>query len=296
VIAWVEDRGGVTRVWLSTRRRGAASFTRPRVIRGSGSARSLAVSVNPSGRYVVGYVFGAGRTRTVEARIGTTAGTVGALQTVGRQLGVARLAAVVAGTGRTTLAWTTHDGGEEQDEPTQLRTNVAPAGRTAFAGQVVLDRAAPGALFTEPSPPSLAAAPDGRTLVGYTLSGRFVGGEAAATANAVTPARISVQDAAARFQAPRELDPDAVVGRVAARADGSFAVPFVRGVPLEPDASPLLVALVAPGAAGPRPAELVAEDAGQDSAAAFAPGPAGAPLVLYVRARGTGAAIARRAG
>jgi hypothetical protein len=291
VIAWVEERGGSTRVWLSVRRAGASRFTSPRVIRGSGSARSVAVSVNDRGRYVVGYVFGAGSTRTVEARIGTTAGTVGALQTVGRQLGIARLAAVVATTGRTTLAWTTRDGGEEQDEPTQLRTNVAPAGRTTFAGQVVLDRAADAAVFTEPSPPTLAAAPDGRTLVGYTLSGRF---EADGSEDAVTPGRISVQDADARFTTPRELGADAVVGQVAARADGTFAVPFVRGAPLDRAASPLLVALVAPGSADPGPAETVTEDAGRESAAAFEPGPSGAPLVLYTRAREAGAAIARR--
>ena len=286
VIAFAEDLGGRTLVWLSTRRAGASRFTAPRAVRGSGSARSLAVSVNERGRWVLAYAFGAGSTRTVEARIGTTSGAVGGLQTVGRQLGTARVDAVVAPTGRTTVAWATHDGGEEQDEPTQLRTNVAPAGRTTFAGQVVLDRAAPGAVFPEPSSPSLAAAPDGTTLVGYTLSGRFAGDDA------LTPARVSVQDRDARFTTPQELAADGVVGDVAARADGTFAVPYVTGAPLEGGPSPLFVSL---GRTTFTP-ELVADDADEDAAAAFAPGPAGAPVVLYTTQRASGAALSRRAG
>jgi hypothetical protein len=289
VIAFAEVRGGQTRVYLSTRRASAARFTTPRVVRGSGSARSLAVSVNDRGRWVLAYVFGSGRTRTVEARIGTTAGSVGRLQTVGRQLGIARLDAIVAPTGRTTVAWTTHDGGEEQNVPTQLRTNVAPAGRTTFAGQVVLDRAEPDALGTEPAPPSLAAAPDGTTLVGYTLSGRFAGTGVAGDANTLTPARVSVQDRDARFTAPQQLAIDGVVGDVAARADGTFAVPFVEGAKLEPAAATLRVALGRTTFA----AEPVAADALLESAAAFEPGPEGAPVVLYTRAPG-GAAISRR--
>jgi hypothetical protein len=290
VIAFAEERGGVTRVFVSTRRASSSRFTTPRVVRGSGSARSLAVSVNDRGRWVLAYVFGAGRTRTVEARIGTVSGAVGRLQTVGRQLGVARLDAIVAPTGRTTVAWATHDGGEEQNEPTQLRTNVAPAGRTTFAGQVVLDRAAPGAVATEQAPPTLAAAPDGTTLVGYTLSGRFVTPGVAGDSNTITPARVSVQDDAARFMAPQELSPDGVVGKVAARADGTFAVPYIEGAPLEPTASPLFVALGRTAFT----AERVAGDALLESAVAFEPGTEGAPVVLYTRL--AGAAISRRAG
>jgi hypothetical protein len=295
VIAFAEDRGGRTRLWLSLRRSSSSSFSAPSVVRGSGSVRSLAVGVNDRGRWVLAYVFGAGATRTVEARLGTTAGTVGRLQTAGRQLGLATVDAVVAPTGRATVAWATHDGGEEQNEPTQLRTNVAPAGRGTFAGQVVLDRAAPGALATEPAGPSLAAAPDGTTAVGYTLSGRFVGTGVLGDANTVTPARVAVQDAAARFGAPQELAADGVVGRIAARADGAFAVPYATGVTLDPTPAPLAVALRAPDSPAFSAGEPVATDAGEASAVAFEPGPAGAPVVLYVRAAGQGAAISRRA-
>lgn len=291
VLAFAEDLGGRTRVWLSTRRAGSSRFTTPRAVRGSGSARSLAVSVNDRGRWVLAYAYGAGSERTVEARLGTTSGTIGPLRRVGNQLGRATVAAVVARTGRTTVAWATHDLGEEQDVPTQLRTNVAPAGRTTFAGQVVLDRAEPRALSTEPAGPSLAAAPDGTTVVGYTLSGR-----SASTGDVATPARVSVQDDAARFAAPQALSGDGVVGQVAARADGTFVVPFVDGAPLEPAPSPLHVALRRPRASAFGPAELVAGDAAVDSAAAFEPGPAGAPVVLYVRSGQRGAAVARRAG
>ncbi|WP_205698753.1 hypothetical protein [Conexibacter sp. SYSU D00693] len=296
IIAFAEERGGSTRLWLSTRRAGASRFTTPRVVRGSGSVRSVAVSVNDRGRFVLAYVFGAGRTRTVEARLGTTGGSLGGVQTVGNQLGIASAAAVIAPTGRATVAWATHDGGEEQNEPTEVRTNVAPAGRATFAGQTILDRAAPGALATEPSPPSLAAAPDGTTVLGYTLSGRYVGTGTPGDANTVTAARVSVQDAAARFTAPQELASDGVVGQVAARADGTFAVPYATGVPLEGGPSPLFVALRAPGAATFGAGELVAEDADEDAAVAFEPGASGAPVVLFTRARASGAAIARRAG
>jgi hypothetical protein len=294
VIAFAEERRGSTRVWLATRRPSSSRFTTPQIIRGTGSARSLAVSVNDRGRFVVAYVFGSGRTRTVEARIGTVGGSPGRLQTVGRQLGIARLDAIVARTGRTTVAWATHDGGEEQNEPTQLRTNVAPAGRTTFAGQSVLDRAAPGAVATEPAPPSLAAAPDGTTAVGYTLSGRFEDTGTAAGANFVTPARVSVQGRDAAFGTPQELAADGVVGRLAARADGTFAVPYATGVPAEPAPAQLRVSLRAPGATAFGPGEIVADDALQDAAIAFEPGPLGAPVVLYELAGNGGAAISRR--
>jgi hypothetical protein len=298
VAAFIEERGGssATRVWLSTRRPASSRFSTPTVIRGTGSARSVAVSVNDRGRYVVAYAYGAGGKRTVEARIGTTGGRVGPLRTVGGQLGRARVDAVVARTGRTTVAWTTRDLGEEQNKPTQLLANVAPAGRSTFAGQVVLDRAAPGAMGTEAAPPSLAAAPDGTTVVGYTLSGRFAGGGTAADANFVTPARVSVQDRDARFGAPQELAADGVVGRVAARSDGSFAVAYVTGAPERGGPSPLYVALRGAGASAFAAGELVAEDAEQDAAVAFTPGPSGAPVVLFTRADARGAAIARRSG
>lgn len=294
VIAFVEERGGRTRVWLSTRRPASSRFSTPTVIRGTGSARSVAVSVNDRGRYVVAHVYGAGGKRTIEARIGTTGGRVGPLRTVGGQLGRARLDAVVARTGRTTVAWTTHDLGEEQNKPTQLRANVAPAGRSTFAGQVVLDRAAPGAMGTEAAPPSLAAAPDGTTVVGYTLSGLNERG--AAAVNFFTPARVSVQGRDARFGAPQQLAADGVVGQVAARSDGSFAVAYVTGAPLEGGPSPLYVALRGAGAGAFATGELVAEDAEQDAAVAFTPGPSGAPVVLFTRADARGAAIARRSG
>jgi len=289
VIAFAEERGGRTRVHVSIRHASSSRFSIPRVVRGSGSARSLSVSVNDRGRWVLAYVFGSGRTCTVEARIGTTSGSIGRLQTVGRQLGIARLDAIVAATGRTTVAWATHDGGEEQNEPTQLRTNVAPAGRATFAGQVVLDRAQAGAVATGPAPPSLAAAPDGTTLVGYTLSGRYAGTGVAGDANTLTPARVSVQDRDGRFTTPQQLTADGVVGDVAARPDGTFAVPYAQGAELEPTAAPLFVALGRTAFT----VEQVADDALLESAAAFEPGTEGAPVVLYTRATG-GAAISRR--
>lgn len=292
IIAFAEDRGGATRLWLATRRAGASRFATARVVRGSGSARSVAVSVNDRGTWVLAYALSSSKDRAVEARIGTTAGRTGAVQKLGDEIGVAALAAVVAPSGRTTVAWTTHDGGEEQNEPTQLRTNVAPAGRSTFAGQTVLDRAAPGALATEPSPPSLAAAPDGTAIVGYTLSGTFSGDGTAAGANALTPAKVAVQGADARWDPPVLLAEDGVVGQVAARADGTFGVPYVTGVPLEGGASPLRVAL----GRSTFTSEAVAEDAGEDSALAFEPGAAGAPVVLYTRQRATGAAVSRRGG
>jgi hypothetical protein len=92
---------------------------------------------------------------------------------------------------------------------------------------------------------------------------------------------VSVQDRDAAFGTPQELAADGVVGRVAARADGTFAVPYATGVPVEPGPAPLRVSLRAPGAAAFAAGEPVAEDARQDSAVAFEPGSAGAPVVLY---------------
>lgn len=283
VIAFAEERGGRTRVFVSVRRAGASRFTTPRVVRGSGSARSLAVSVNDKGRWVLAYsIVGIGGPRPVEARIGTTSGSVGPLQRLGNQLGSTRVAAVVAPTGRTTVAWATHDTGIEQNDPTSVRTNVAPAGRATFAGQTLLDRAAPNALSTEPAGPTLAAAPDGTAVLGYTLSGTFTADDAR------TPAKVAVQDADARWRTPQTLADDGVVGQVAARNDGTFAVPYVTGAPLEGGPSPLFVALGKTAFTG----ELVADGADQASTVAFAPG--GEPTVLFTLQRASGAAISRR--
>jgi hypothetical protein len=298
IVAFAEQRsgGGSTRVWVSTRRASSSRFTTPRVIRGSGSARSLAVSINDRGRWIVAYGIGASG-HSIEARLGTLSGGVGKLEHLGPHLGIASVTAIVAQTGRTTVAWATHDGGEEQNKPTEIRVAVLPAGRQIFRSPVLLDRGeAAGVLATEPAPPSLAAAPNGTTVLGYTLSGRFVGTGVAGDANAVTPARASVQDASARFGPPQELAADGVVGRVAARADGTFAVPYAQGVTLEPSASPLFVALRMNGAPAFAPGELVATDAADLSAAAFEPGATGAPVVLYLRAQQGGAALSRRAG
>lgn len=100
-------------------------------------------------------------------------------------------------------------------QPTQLGTNVAPAARTTFAGQVVLDRAAPGALATEPGPPSLAASRDGRhrrlharrPLRRHRRRRRREHDHAA---------RVSVQDRDGRFTRPQELAADGGGGAVAA--------------------------------------------------------------------------------
>src|SRR4051812_40273977 len=73
VVAFAEERRGSTRVWLSTRRASSSRFTTPQSS-AEPAPRALAVSVNDRGRFVVAYVFGSARTRTVEARIGTVAG------------------------------------------------------------------------------------------------------------------------------------------------------------------------------------------------------------------------------
>jgi hypothetical protein len=102
---------------------------------------------------------------------------------------------------------------------------------------------------------------------------------------------VSVQDRDARFTAPQELTADGVVGKVAARADGTFAVPYAQGAELQPTAAPLFVALGRTAFT----AERVAPDALLESAVAFEPGTEGAPVVLYTCVTG-GAAISRRGG
>jgi hypothetical protein len=292
VLAFVEERGGASRVFASWRRAGASRFTAPQVLRGTGSSRSVAVAVDARGRFVVAWTRGGGGRRTVEARLGTTARGTRNLQEVGRSLGFADVTAAVAPTGRTTVAWTTRDVGIEQNRPTEVRANVAPAGRTTFAGQVVVDRGAERVtLQSAPSGPSLAAAPDGTTILAYTLGGPY----SAARQDAITPVRVSVQDRAARFGAPQELVDDGVGGQAAAREDGTFAVPYVVGAPLEPEPSELRVALREPGATAFAAGELVAADAGGASAAAFEPGPVGAAWVAYLRTGVDGAAVSRRA-
>jgi hypothetical protein len=280
IIAYVERArpGPDTRLLVAFRRRSASRFGAPRVIRGSGIQSSVAVGVNERGRIVVAYQQDDLRSpggRRVEARLGGTAGGVHALQRIGTTLGRARIEAAVAPTSRTTVAWTTADAGEEQNEPTQVRAAVAPAGSLTFRHEQLIDRG-PSGIAQGDGPLSLATDAHGGAVIAYTLNGPFIEGDER------TAVRAALQDASARFGAPQELTADGIAGRVAVGADGAAAVPYVDGARFDAP-SPLRVALRAPGQPAFASVEEVAADAAPHvPSAALEPDPARTTDVLYV--------------
>ncbi|WP_205695988.1 hypothetical protein [Conexibacter sp. SYSU D00693] len=274
-VAYVERHGDGTRTLLSVRRPSSTRFSTPRVIRGSGLMRSVAVAVGASGRVVVAYNRNARGSRRVEGRLAGTGDTVRGLQDLGPSLGSSDVQAVVGG-GRVTVAWATRDVGIEQNQPTQVHAAVVPAGGQAFRDPQELDRG-PAGIEQAVGPLSLGADARGRAVVSYTLNGPFAGNDAR------TAVRAAVQGADGRFAAPQTLTEDGIGGRLAVRADGAAVVPFVEGARFGAATSPLRAAVLAPGQAQFSGVEEVAADAAdQVPAAAFEPGAAGVPDVLYV--------------
>jgi hypothetical protein len=280
IVAYIEGSGSgsETRLLVSTRRPPSSRFSAPRVIRGIGRQSSIAVGVNERGRIVVAYQQDDLRSpggRRIEARAGGTADGVRSLQRIGTTLGRSQVEALVAPTSRTTVAWATADAGEEQNEPTQVRAAVAPAGSFAFRGEQLVDRG-PSGIEQADGPLSMDADDRGGAVIAYTLNGPFSGGDER------TAVRVALQDASARFGAPQELSADGIAGQVAVRADGAAAVPYVEGARFDA-LSPLKVALRAPGQPTFATLEDVAPDAApQVPAAAFEPGASGTVDVLYV--------------
>ncbi|PTL58855.1 hypothetical protein [Paraconexibacter algicola] len=289
-IAFVEELGGGrSRLWFTTRRAGG-TFQTPRIIRGTGSQRSVSVSVNDRGRYVVAWSQNGTGDPRVEARMGRTSGRGNGLLNAGPSLGVARVSTLVTGTGRTTVAWGTEDGGEEQNEPTEIRAAVAPSTSFVLRPSTQIDRAADGALEGDVPSPSLAAGASGTTTIAYTLSGRFVDNDAR------TPVRVSRQDARAVFGAPAELTADGTHGEITASPDGTVTVPYVLGAQLPFTDLPLQVARRTSVESAFGAPEEVTTDASPFVVSASAPGTSGAPQILYVRGAAKDVALTRRAG
>jgi hypothetical protein len=279
VVAWIERRtDNRARLWLTTRRAGGR-FERPQVVRVASRMTALAVAINASGRFVVTWrrfaLAGARRVRTIEARTGQVARSLSPLAVlapindVGRD--VVSMAAVVAPTGRTTVVWSSDFGGEATPyRQAVVQASVMPASASRFRSAVVIDTGTPG----EPARlgPSVAAAADGTTTIAYSLN--LYGGAAGAL---VEPVRVATQDATARFGPPLELSTCGVAGALAVRGDGATIVPVLRC----PGRSGLDAMVAGPGQLTFHAESIDESSPFLGAAAAFAPGPAGSPAVVF---------------
>jgi hypothetical protein len=288
VAAWAEARGDRTLLWIA-RRRAGGDFGSPQVIRGSGRVSALAVAVGRGRHFVVAYQrsTGSGAGSRVEARFGGVGGGPRALHDLGRAHGLSQVAAGVAPSGRTTVAWGTQDAGEEANRPFETRAAVKVAGARRFRSPVVLDRA------TEIDRPQghvrVAVADDGTATVAWpTVVGTGQPGDAARR----YPIRIATQDARARFRVWQEVAPSGALGGLAVRSDGVAAVTWSRFAAGGPPVATGVDASVRASAAGRfEPAESVSDAAPLHLPDLRFTGRSGRPVVAWTaRPAGQGAA------
>lgn len=298
VAAWVAYPGSDrSRLYVSQRRAGGR-FGRPTVIVGSGfvDSASLAVAVSRGGDIVVAFARrlpGKPPTkRRVQARVRRHGHSIGSIEDLGVNRGVAQIDAAMGAAGRTTVAWQTFDTGEEVNEPTRVYGAVRPAGPRHFRRTATLDPG--GSIGGVDATIAVAAAQDGRATVAWTQrrgprsAPRF-------------PVRFADVGLDAHFGASRDLaGAEGAVRDVAVARYGTTTIAWSAAVPQEGSDGPLMAATrPAPPVTGPNkapfaPAELVSAAGDRTEGAALAFGPTGKEPTAAWLSRGAGRRLSVR--
>ena len=210
--AWVEyraDKVYALRLALHGRTRTLATARAPYWDDG---VTDVALAFAPNGELLVVYAI----FHEVRAAVVSRSGQIGAPFRLGPALEVTQIAADTARSGRTVVAWTTIDSGEERNE--RRRIYAVTRTRGGFGRPQLVHRARGVVLnnFTAGAQTSirLAVAPNGRALLlwhtdaGTDPDGRY-------------PLRVARARPHGRFGASRQLSPDAREGDVAIRSDGA---------------------------------------------------------------------------
>ncbi|MDA0138434.1 hypothetical protein [Solirubrobacter deserti] len=165
----------------------------------------LTVTTAPDGRVLVAW----STQDHVRAAIVSRSGKPGLPVTVGRSLDMATPVAALGTGGRAVVAWSTRDGGEEQNERTRVYAAVRAGGR--FRPAQLLDRARTLSAFADDpdGDARVALAPDGRALASWTA---LVRGERKAV-------RVAAARPGQRFGARRTLTADGTGADVAFTGD-----------------------------------------------------------------------------
>jgi hypothetical protein len=247
-VAWVEQHGsGRLRLRLAIRPR-SGKFGRSRVIADLGADSHpgpAAVAAAYSGsRLVLAFTLQrADGRRQVHALIGRRR------QVLGKHLGIADMSAAANRAGRVVVGWQTQDGGEEGNEPAEVRAALLEPGGARFRRTQLLD---PG---------------DGiGRWPGQIRAAVAAGGEAALTWSQMArpgtfPVALATAAPAGRFAPEQIVDPNGAAGGVAFAADGRALVTWGR-ITRENYQQPDQVFAAQRQAGVLGPAEPVSEDVG----------------------------------
>jgi hypothetical protein len=216
-VAWVEERDeSLYRLRVALRSAdgtfGAAqTITSTRSPYDDPGVGDVALAFAPDGELLVAYsVFGA-----VRAALVLASGTLGRSVKLGPASEITQLAADISKRGRAIVAWSTYDGGEEQNVARRIYAATRAPGARRFAAAALVHRA--GTLndfaFLEPGV-RLAVAANGRALLMWrTETGRFP--------RSHHPVMLAEATPRGRFGHLRRLAGDGIPGDVAIRSDGT---------------------------------------------------------------------------
>ena len=277
-VAWIDAPGDLgpgrprpSHLRLAVRPAAGAFGPARRLAAVGGGTDAIGLAVGRAGRTVVAF-FRERRSRhvirEVVAAVAPPRHRLGPFRVIGHHGGIGTLRAAITGRGRVAVAWGTQDGGEEADQPYQTYAALAgPDGR--FAAPQRLD---PGAGYERaPSPPVIAAAPDG--TVTFAWSNVAAGHGLPLT----YPVRVATAPPGARFGRATQLAPDGAIGDVAVARDGTTLVTWATG---GYGAEHVQAALRAPGDSAFGPVEPVSGvDVAMQPRAAFLPD--GRALVVW---------------
>jgi hypothetical protein len=214
--AWVEHRGDSLyelRVALRSADgtlSAAQTVARARSPYDDPGVGDVALAFAPDGELLVAYsVFG-----SVRAALVSPSGSLGRSVKLGPASEITQLAADIGARGRAIVAWSTYDGGEEQNVARRVYAATRAPMARSFAAATLVHRA--GArndfAFLEPGV-RLTVAPNGRALLMWrTETGRFP--------RSHHPVMLAEAAPRGRFSHVRRLARDGIPGDVALRSDG----------------------------------------------------------------------------
>jgi hypothetical protein len=216
-VAWVEDRGDSLYRLRVALRSAAGTLGAARTVAGARSpyddpaVGDVALAFATDGELLVAYsVFGA-----VRAALVSPSGKVGRSVKLGPASEITQLAADIGKRGRAIVAWSTYDGGEEQNVARRIYAATRAPGARSFAAATLVHRAGGRNEFAFLEPGiRLAVAPGGRALLMWrTETGRWP--------RSHHPVMLAEAAPGGPFGLLRRLVRDRLPGDVALRSDGT---------------------------------------------------------------------------
>ena len=260
-VAWVEYRGDATYRLRVVLRSPGGELTAPKTV---ASARApfddagvddAALAFAPDGELLIAYsIFGEVRAARV-----SRSGEVGRSFKLGPASEITQLAAVIGSRGRAVVAWSTYDGGEEQNVARRIYAATRASGAREFTPAALIHRSSGRNEFAFLEPGiRLAVAPNGRALLMWRA-------ETGSWPRSHHPVRLAEAAPTKGFGPSRRLATDGIPGDVAIRSNGT-ALATWRSY------GRLRAAVRAPGTAFGKPERIAGPEYTEHPSASFSGG------------------------